>query len=139
MLFPELPIVFPWYPKIEQQNRYNENVEPVCDYKLISPKNALLPFQFTKSLAGIKPDVWEIYDINSNNPVANITDSIPLLQVRRLESKEYFYYDGQKLMAAFDLALSLGPGYYYSRLVFPGGDMYFSEMFYVPNSGAFNI
>lgn len=139
MLFPELPVVFPWYPKIEQQNRYNENVEPVCDYKLVTPRNALLPFQFTKIAAGLMPSAWEIYDINSNNPVADITNSIGLLSVRKLEAKEYFYYDGSGLIQTGGTALSLPPGYFYSRMVFTTGEMYYSEMFHVPLDGAFNI
>lgn len=141
MLFTELPIAFPWYPKIEQQNRYNENVEPVCDYKLVTPRDAMLPFQFVKPVAGIMPNLWEIFEINTNNQVANITTSVPFLNVRKIEGKEYFYYDGRTLKAAFGADLSLAPGYYYSRMAFPNGEMFFSEMFYVPavDDGAFNI
>jgi len=139
MLFTELPIAFPWYPKIEQQNRYNENVEPVCDYKLISPRDAMLPFQFYKPIAALVPTLWEIFDVNSNVQVVNISNSIPDLVMRRLESKEYYYYDGRQLVGPGNNPISLPPGYFYSRLVFPNGEMYFSEMFHVPTDGAFNI
>jgi hypothetical protein len=134
MLYNELPVSFPWYEKIEQQNRYNENVEPICDYKLVSPKDALLPFQFSKPIRDALPIIWEVYEINSNNLVANISASIPLIIKKKIEGKEYYYYDGQKITG-----LALTPGFYYSRLVYPTGEIYFSEMFFIPIDGGFNI
>lgn len=45
-IFNELPTAFPWYDKLDKQQRFRENARQACDYRLISPCNALLPFQF---------------------------------------------------------------------------------------------
>lgn len=44
-IFNELPTAFPWYDKKEKQQRYRENAQQACDYRLISPYDSLLPFQ----------------------------------------------------------------------------------------------
>lgn len=45
MIYGELPTVFPWYDDIRKQNRFKVNSEWSCDFKLITPRDALLPFQ----------------------------------------------------------------------------------------------
>lgn len=45
MIYGELPTVFPWYDDIRKQNRFKKNSEWSCDFKLITPRDALLPFQ----------------------------------------------------------------------------------------------
>jgi hypothetical protein len=134
MLYNELPIPFPWYDKLEKQNRYNENTGGVCDYQLITPADALLPFQFYRQTpGGVMPTVWEVFEINSQVLVANISANIPLLTRFVKEGREYFTYFGQALTG-----LALPAGNFYSRLTFPGGTFYYSEMFYVPE-GLFYI
>lgn len=134
MLYNELPIAFPWYEKLEQQNRYNENVQPVCDYKLISPANALLPFQFVKQTTVLLiPTLWEVFEINSMQLIADISSEIPTLDRRILEAKEYVTYFGDPITG-----LDMAPGYYYSRMTFPDGTFAYSEMFFVPDD-KFNI
>jgi hypothetical protein len=127
MLFSELPVGFPWYDRIEQQDRYNENVEPVCDYKLISPVNALLPFEFILPPGTVMPTIWEILRIDSNAVEVDISAQIGLIRSAERNGKTYFYYDG----AALEMLLPAG-GYFYSRLTFAGGIKKFSEMFYIP-------
>lgn len=46
LLYNELPTVFPWYDKIGKQQRYRENAAKMCDYRLLNPRDRLLPFQF---------------------------------------------------------------------------------------------
>lgn len=138
MLFKEPPIAFPWYEKLEQQNRYMENVDQHCDFKLISPKDALLPFELARSQGGVFPQLWEIFEINSQNLVANISASISQLRIRRIEGQEYYVYDGAQLMTGSGV-LNLAPGYYFSRLYWSDNVYAHSEMFVVPNAGAFNI
>lgn len=48
MIFNELPIVFPFYDKLEKQHRFRDVADGACMYKLITPRNALLPFQIKK-------------------------------------------------------------------------------------------
>ena len=130
MLYNELPIAFPWYDKIEKQNRFNEHTTGVCDYQLISPADALLPFQFYKQPIGsVLPNLWEVFEANSQVKVADITSNIPLLFKVVREGREYFCYHGDKLQN-----MALPAGYFYSRMVFPDGTIFFSEMFHVPES-----
>jgi len=132
MLFTELPVAFPWYPDKRQQSRYNENAEAICSYKLITPVDALLRFEFWKPAADFLPNLWEIFNADSDQQVANISPSIPMITRKKIEGKEYYYYKGDRLNATTGL-LNLPQGFYYSRLVFPNGEMYFSEMFFVPD------
>lgn len=129
MLFNELITGFPWYDKIEKQNRYNEHTGNICDYKLISPADALLPFQFYRSVGGAAPVSWQVYDANSQTIVANLNNDIPLLVQTVKEGKEYFTYYGQGLQN-----IALSTGFYYSRLNFPDGQVFFSEMFHIPEN-----
>lgn len=46
MVYGELPTVFPWYDDIRKQNRFKRNSEHSCPFRLITPRDALLPFQF---------------------------------------------------------------------------------------------
>lgn len=135
MIYNELPTVFPWYDKIEQQDRYRENVKNTCDYKLITPRDALLPFQVVRSNpAGLMPNLWEIFEVNSQAKVADLTASISLLRVRLIEGKEYFTGAGQILTTGASGILNLAPGFYYSRLSWPDTVQKFSEMFFVPDT-----
>lgn len=128
MLYNELPVAFPWYEKKEQQNRYGENVVPICDYKLITPSNSMLPFQFAKiTVTGTLPVTWQIFDINSEVLIADISSQISVLDRRVLGGREYFTYYGQPITG-----MGLTPGYYYSMMNWGDGSFQFSEMFHVP-------
>jgi len=128
MLYNELPVAFPWYDKIEKQNRYNDNTATICDYQLISPADALLPFEFYKNPAGgAPPTTWEVFEINSQTLVADISADIYLIYTTIKEGREYFCYHGEQLAG-----LAMPAGYFYSKLTFPDGTIYYSEMFFVP-------
>jgi hypothetical protein len=130
MLYNELAVSFPWYDKLEKQNRYNENTGGVCDYQLISPADALLPFEFYKQPAGgVLPAIWEVFEINSQALIADISPNIPLLFRVVREGREYFCYHGEQLAG-----LAMPAGFFYSKMTFPDGTFYFSEMFHVPES-----
>lgn len=134
MIYNELPTVFPWYEKVEQQDRFRENVEKACDYKLITPRDALLPFQFVRDSGGIMPNLWEIFEANSQVKVADITASLSFLRVRLIEGNEYYTGDGRQLTTGGSGILNLPPGFYYSRLSWPDGTLRYSEMFFVPDT-----
>lgn len=130
MLYNELPVSFPWYNKIEKQNRYNEHTGGICDYQLISPVDALLPFEFYKQPAGTSlPSAWEVFEINTQNLIADISANIGLLYRVIREGREYFCYHGEQLAG-----LALPAGYFYSRMTFADGTFFYSEMFHVPES-----
>lgn len=130
MLYNELPTAFPWYDKLEKQNRYNEHTDGVCDYKLISPADALLPFEFYRQPSGgVLPTTWQVFEINSGVQVADISANINLLYRTVKEGREYFCYHGEQLTG-----LAMPAGYFYSKLTFPGGTAFYSEMFHVPEN-----
>lgn len=132
MVFDTLPTAFPWYDKIEKQARYQQHADMVCDYKLNSPSDALLPFEFRRYMSTFLPDKWEILNINTNEIVADISDSISQIRAKSRNIYDYFYYSGGALTAS-DGPLQLAPGYYYSRLIMSNGQQFFSEMFFVPD------
>lgn len=138
MLFNELPISFPWYEKIEQQWRYTENAAAICDFRMISPFDALLPFEFWRESGGNLPAGWEVYEVNSQVQVANLTPSISLLRPYIVEGKEYYIYDGSRLVPG-GVPLNLAPGWYYSRISWADGTFRFSEVFHVPDADGFSI
>ena len=58
MIFNELPIVFPFYDKLEKQHRFRDVADGACAYKLITPRNALLPFQI-KANYNFNEDIFD--------------------------------------------------------------------------------
>lgn len=132
-IFNSLPVAFPWYDKKQKLNVYKLNSVGKCDYKLLSPLDALLPFQFYRTAALEAPKTWEIREINSDNLQATIA-SLDKIRAKTLEGKDYFYYDGSVLQtSAGNLNLQAG-NYYYSKIIFPSGYTAYSEMFYVDGS-----
>lgn len=134
-LYNELPIVFPWYEKIEQQDRYRENVNGICAFKLISPKNSLLPFQFRKPKTGAAPTGWIVLRLDDNSTVADISASIPDIVFSSKVEWDYFTFQGTPITD-----LDLAPGFYFSILIFPDDSVRFSEVFFIPDTSlAFNV
>lgn len=133
-LYNELPIAFPWYEKQEQQDRYRENTQGLCTYQLISPKNSLLPFQFRKASGGNTPTTWEIFEANTLTSMGDISGSIPLIRMSFVGDQDYFTFGGDPIPG-----LNLPAGYYFSILTFPSSVQVFSEVFFVPPVGAFNV
>lgn len=132
-IFKHLPVAFPWYDDIRKQNRYKENVEGLCDYKLISPRDGILPWQFYKSSELAFPLNWYIREINSQQVVADLTPSLGLIRARTsADGNDYFYYNGEAI-ATTNGNLNLDYGFYESYLIFSNGVTYWSEMFHVPD------
>jgi hypothetical protein len=131
MIFNELPTAFPWYDKKEKQNRYRENAEKLDTWGLITPKNALLPFQFWRSTTSSVTG-WTIKDAVTDANVASL-DAASLGKIRGAtkEGRSYVYYAGEAL-ATSGGALALLKGLYYSVLTFADASVWYSETFYVP-------
>lgn len=87
-IFNELPTAFPWYDKLDKQQRFRENARQACDYRLISPLDGLLPFQFKVdyTLANniFDPDTVFIDDsyVVATDGTFNTLPLDPLLQAR---------------------------------------------------------
>lgn len=138
MIYNELPTAFPWYDKKEKQQRYRENAAKSCDYRLISPKNALLPFQIkvpypTGSTAAPTIVAWRIH--SSSGTIINVTPNNGLLTIRRYEDGARVFYNGEPMVfqtsPGVTPALNLTPGKYYSEIEFNGGRKFYSEVFCV--------
>ncbi len=124
-VFTELPTAFPWYRNILNQFRYRDKP---AEYRFISPRNALLPFEFWR--AGAAVATWTIHTPDGAN-VATI-NTLTLIRSQTREGRKYFYYGGEALGTTAG-NLNLAPGFYYSRISFlPGTDIFYSEMFCVP-------
>lgn len=133
MLFPELPIPFPFFDSKEKQARYNINSDEPCGPYLITPKDALLPFQIRKNLTSEIPSTAEIFHTEDDTLFEDVTVGlIPLLHFTSLESWDYITHLGDRLPGGGIGYLDMPPGEYYVKLSFPNGEEYFSENFRVP-------
>jgi hypothetical protein len=129
MIHTELPLSFPWYNNILKQNRYRRNCVSVKPYKLLSPNNALLPFQFYRdnavSLEAV--DEWKIYDLDGNM-VKDLNSYINRIGNTLIDGKQYTWYNGHPIV------LSLACGFYYSKIKVSGVTQpFYSEVFYLSN------
>lgn len=135
-LFNDLPVAFPWYDKLEKQNRYKEHVQKIADYKLLTPYDALLPFQFRRAKSTFPPVIWEVFEINTHTLIVDITPSIDLfLHNATIGDYDYFYYGGETLHAVEMAEVDMRCGFYYSKITMADETKFFSEMFHVPGPG----
>ncbi|HJV19278.1 MAG TPA: hypothetical protein VJ552_05310 [Sediminibacterium sp.] len=127
MIITELPLSFPIYSSQQLQNRYRENCSGI-PYKLISPTDAILPFQMYFAGTIIKPiSEWKIYS-ETGSMIKDISSSISThLRTEIRGDKQFTWYNGTKIAD-----LSLGCGFYEMRIAFTGiTGYYYSEIFYV--------
>lgn len=133
-IYNELPTAFPWYDKKEKQQRFRENAQKLCDYRLISPRTGLLPFEIRFNQNVTQPLNWELYDLN-DNMVLSLAFNIPALKGIQMEEGFYCYYKGEPLIfhtgVRPDMPLKLPIGAYYSVLTFEDDVKYYSEVFTV--------
>lgn len=126
MLFNELPTAFPWFDRIEKQTRYKQHAD-VCDFRLITPRNTMLPFEFRRATIKKKPLTWKIYEVNTNTMVVDLATQITKVHYRTIGAYDYFTFNGETL------GLNLPYGFYYSKITFGTGiDSYYSEVFCIP-------
>lgn len=125
LIYNHIPTAFPWYDKKEKQARYQDNCDVTCDYKLITPNNALLPFEFTRPTVLENIYTWRVY--RSDDTEALVLTSIRS-NIRSFikDGKKTYYYNGSTIGQV------LPPGFYYSVIEFNTGQFQFSEMFNVP-------
>lgn len=126
LIFNEIPTAFPFYDKLEKQARYNDNCDGTCDYKLITPNNALLPFQFKRLLNSDTISGWEIMDAN-NSTIINASTARAAIHTVTVGQEKYYYYDGSPFAS-----ITMLPGFYYSVVTFNNGIKFYSEVFCVP-------
>ena len=133
--FKELPTIFPFYTDIAHQNERIENRRNVCPFKLLSPENALLPFQFEINKTSPPPDRWEIVSADGFNSI-DISNNLNLISVYEFTERKVAVYFGEELTFIYESInkiLKLETGRYFTRFVFPDGDYLVSEIFTVPD------
>ncbi|HYH14629.1 MAG TPA: hypothetical protein VD794_05400 [Flavisolibacter sp.] len=130
MLYNELPLPFPIYDKIEKQDRFRENVAPLLWYKLITPKDSLLSFQFYVTDLDATINGWSFYEATTDSLFTTVDNLVGNISSKALNGvgRKYFYYEGFSL--GNNLGLIVG-NFYYFKLTLSNGAEYFSEVFYV--------
>ena len=136
-IFKELPIVFPFYENHKQQDVNKENVESNCAFKLISPKNALLPFQIEMPINKPNPISWKIIGLNGSE--IDISNNLSKVKIYVFEEKKQAVYFGEELIFSYENRsepLNLENGFYYTIFNFSDGSYYVSEIFF---AAGFNV
>jgi len=68
---------FRWYSKYFQQNRFDIDCKSVCDFKLITDRKHLIPFQFSRASSGYAIKNWILRPCcnDTNEPILNLGQS----------------------------------------------------------------
>src|SRR3989304_10130082 len=123
----ESPIITPfrWYDKFYNQNRYDVDCKTVCEFKLITDKGHLLPFQFTRAASILPIDSWILrkscIDPELASDITDIVLDASLILLLNFGTIDYFIYKGNLL------GISLPTGEYFS-IIKSGSDIFYSEM-----------
>lgn len=139
-IFKELPIVFPFYHDERHLNSRIKNFDQNCIYKLISPKNALLPFQIRLEAGGAAPIAWQISTICGQS-IIDITNNLSEVKTYEFDDFLQAVYFGTPLNfehGSISQPLDLQPGFYFTKFIFPDGSYLISEVFFIPEN-RFNV
>ena len=127
MIKNELKTSFPFYDSIEKQNRYKINCYgDYTSFKLLTPKNRLLPFQLRREMNVNYLTSVLLYSVDGTY----IDDLFPYIEgdisYATVSGKDYITYFGTSS------ALDLTCGYYY-LVATDGTNTWYSEVFCVEN------
>lgn len=130
----EINTPFVWYDDILKQNRYNTYCDAICDYKLISPTDTLLPFQIKTNEATYLIQSWKLYCADDDSLYVDLSAYIGELQTFAPRN-DYYYIVYTPTMS---FAEELECGSYYSIVsgitqsgASFGTFLYYSEVFNV--------
>lgn len=153
MIYNNLPLPMPWYPKIEMQDRFRQNVAEVPLQCQLAPKDGLLPFMFFKEATSELPITWLLKCASNgtiddyiggyeDDTIVDLTSYISRLERGTMDG----YGDWFMLVNASngtgsgfitpDLPDGLPAGVYYMEMGFVEGAVplkYVSELFKVPD------
>lgn len=119
--------VFRWADNIEKRNRLRLECfdeMQACQYKLLTPMDRLLPFQFTRPFSVLGITSWEVYNLDGTVAATYGSTDRALLTIGSGETFDTITYNGDALTQSLD------QGFYYSKIV-TDGHAYYSEDFYV--------
>jgi hypothetical protein len=124
----EVKVPFRWYQNNLLKNKYKRQcreLERSCGYRLLTPPDRLLSFQFYRATSAATITSWTIYDLDGNL-VETLDESlltiVPITDTD--EPCDYIIYDGDSL------GLDLASNYYYSVIEDSDGNEFYSEDFY---------
>lgn len=135
-IFNDLPTAFPWYNTTAKQNRFRPHNGTIKEWGLISPNNALLPFEYAITIPvgvtfGTTVSAWQIFDLNDQLVATIASGNFSKIHATTKDGRQYVYYGGDALTG-----LSLSTGHYYSKITLTdglGNDWFiYSEVFQVP-------
>jgi hypothetical protein len=134
MIHNELKTPFPFYDNISKQYRFREECESTCKYKLITPNNTVLPFQFKKNHTIVDSILsFEVMNLDDSRAYA-FSNNINLLSLINLGGFDYITFKGEALNFAYNNgqvgSVDMCKGFYYIKITTMTGS-YFSEVFYV--------
>lgn len=135
-IFKELPIVLPFYDYEQNQDWYRETVRDVNKYKLLSPRNAFLPFQLELMANAPKANKWTlIKQANGTIPghTLDISENLHKIKVYTFADKTQALYYGDTISVG-GAEMNLDCGFYHMVFEFPNGQKYFSEFFFIPEN-----
>lgn len=98
-----------------------------CPYTIVTPQDALPPFQFWKDPSTATITSWEVYDTAGGGPLADLTSDAGLIEQVELSDVDYWVYSGTALdtpLPTADPNVGL-----YCRIEFSDGTTYWSELF----------
>lgn len=121
MIYDELKTGLKIYNSLSKQDRFIKNKDSVYSFDLVSPKDAILPFQI-RLLSAASVSSYKVKDIDGNT-IATLGTST--LSYTSLGSYNYVINKGQSS------GINLGAGKYYVEIVI-SGSYYYSEVFTVP-------
>jgi hypothetical protein len=126
MIFDELNTSFRFYDDLDKQNRYKENCASVCEYKLLSPIDTILPFQFK---VGYEPSLsLSSAYVRCEEDDSIVVDISVYLSLNFNSTTSFIYVTGEEL----SLKDAIPCGSYYLHLVLSsdsGEYNYYSEIF----------
>lgn len=125
----EVKVPFRWYstPLLKNKNKREcRDLEATCGYRLLTPPNRLLSFEFYRDPSAATITSWTVYDTEGN--LVETLDETLLTIVPITDTDDpcdYIVYAGQ------DLGTDFTNGYYYSVIEDSDGNEWYSEDFYV--------
>ncbi len=125
----EVKVPFRWYttPLLKNKNKREcRNIEQSCGYRLQTPPDRLLSFQFYRDPSAATIVSWTIYDTTGaliETLGETLLTIVPITDTD--EPCDYIIYTGETL------GLDLDSGYYYSVIEDSDGNIFYSEDFFV--------
>lgn len=119
--------ILPFYNNLSNQNRNNSLCSSVCDFKLLSTCDDLLPFQFNADIFGTVL-TFKITNIDTAAEIDLISCASFLNKYVTTTSGTYIVYNGESIKSCIPSQIDCGSWYIE---IADENSVYYSEVFYV--------